>query len=430
MKAYLITVGDELLIGDIINTNIAWLGRTLTDVGLDVIAAVTIGDKANDLKQALAAADLKADLVIITGGLGPTHDDITKSVLADFLNTTLILHQPTLDFVKSIFDRRGLPFSTSNRGQADVLKGGNVLKNRLGTAPGLWFVKELTGTIFVALPGVPIEMRGIINKEVLPRLHELHKSLIYTFSTYLQVAGIGESTLYDTRLKQIVDILPDSISMAFLPHSGTITLRITGSDVNSVENAKKMIDTFLNSIKEAIGDDLYAEGKEVTLEAKVGELLIKKCKTIAVAESCTGGAVAHTITKVSGSSRYFKGGVVAYSNSVKIQLLGVDKDTLESVGAVSKETAIQMAKGIRKTLNTDIGLSTTGIAGPDGGTDEKPVGTVWFGYSDEIDSFAFKVRLTNARIQNQERSVIISLDNARRQLERIKSLPYGYKKEY
>lgn len=426
MKIVLVTIGDELLNGDIVNTNAAWMSRQITDLGGEVHAVETIGDSREQLLDVLSRSVNNAEVVLLTGGLGPTHDDITKKVICEFCGDELILDEPTLDFVKLIFERMELPFSSSNYDQAMVPSRADVLRNEKGTAPGLWM--KHGDAVIVAMPGVPVEMKHLMKTSVIPRLGDEFTRLHYSAVAYLQTAGIGESTLSDLKLSEVVEGLSEYESLAFLPHQGAITLRITARSPQSIEEAEQMVNRIKKQVYEAAKDEIFGEGKETSLASAIGVMLTEKNKTISVAESCTGGMIGAALTDIPGSSRYFSGGVIAYSNDVKQKELSVPEDILKKHGAVSAETAVAMAMGVRDSLNTDIGISTTGVAGPDGGTEEKPVGTVWFGFADAHEAFAVKAHLTKDRDGNRIRSVNFALDLVRRVLQGCEKLPYELQK--
>jgi len=426
MKIVLVSIGDELLNGDIINSNAAWMSRQITDVGGEVYAVETVGDNREQLLDVLTRSVQNAQVVLLTGGLGPTHDDITKKVLCEFLDDELVLHESTLNFVKRIFEQRELPFSSSNHDQAMVPSRADVLRNEKGTAPGLWMTCK--NAVIVAMPGVPVEMKFLMKSSVIPRLGDEFTRLHYSAVTYIQTAGIGESTLSDLKLSGVVGELTEFESLAFLPHQGSITLRVTARSPDSIEEAQERVERIKKQIYEAAKDEIFGEGKETTLDSAIGEMLKQKKMTISVAESCTGGMLGAALTDTPGSSEYMVGGIIAYSNHVKEQELGVSPEIIKEHGAVSAQTAIAMAKGVREKLNTDVGISTTGVAGPGGGTEEKPVGTVWFGYADNDESFAIKTQLTKDRDGNRIRSVNLALDLVRRVLQKCNSLPYELQK--
>jgi nicotinamide-nucleotide amidase len=426
MKAQIISIGNELLIGDTINTNASWLGEFLTGLGFTVTQVYTISDELELIKKTLKYALQESDVVICTGGLGPTHDDMTKKAVAELFDVGYKLDQQTLDYVKSIFEKRNIPFSKSNHSQAEVPENAEVLFNKAGTAPGMWFE---VGSYLAVLPGVPYEMKHLMKERVAPKLREVFGDIGYLYSHYIKTAGIGESTLSDEVLGDLSNYFEDGVSMAFLPSPGGVTLRLNGSGSTkdeAIKNLKSLTDVIHNKAEKYI----YGEGKDFTISEAVGEILKEKGWKISVAESCTGGLIANTFTDIAGSSDYFDGGIVSYANHVKVNQLGVLQKHLDSVGAVSKEVALQMAKGVSEKLGTDIGISTTGIAGPGGGTEEKPVGTVWMGfYQKGGEHFAIKAMFTKDRLINKERTKMVLLEVTRRVLKGIDTMPYDLKKQ-
>lgn len=426
MQCHIISIGNELLIGDTVNTNASWLGQELTEAGVDVTHVHTIGDELNDMKTVLESAFSSADLVITTGGLGPTHDDITKKAVTELFDCELVVKEDVLNFIKKIFKQRNIPFSESNYHQAEVPDCCEVLFNTQGTAPGMWFERD--GAILVVLPGVPYEMKHLVKDKVLPKIREQYPEKEFRKSHYIITAGIGESTLSDEVIGDLSAMLNDNLSVAFLPSpQGTrICISAKGKSEQEIEDRIQPVAEF---IKKRGGDYIIGEGKGLELAEVVGNLLVDRKQWIATAESCTGGYVSNAITNVPGSSRYMKGGIVSYDNEVKINQLEVGRDMLESLGAVSKEVALQMAKGVADRLDSDIGISTTGIAGPEGGTKEKPVGTVWIGFWSKDEHFALHAQFTNDRLINKERSSAVALEMVRRCLLEIEEMPYGLKKQ-
>lgn len=427
MKCQIISIGDELLLGDTVNTNASWLGNILTGQGMRITQVKTIPDNETQIRKAITESMKDADLVITTGGLGPTHDDITKKTVADIFEVPMVIHEPTLDFIRKIFEKRNIPFSKSNYQQAEVPENCEVLFNKQGTAPGLWF--EANGSRLAVLPGIPYEMKNLLNDEVLPRIAPLTEGLGKVFSLHIKVAGVGESTLSDEVLGPLDDYLSDDISVAFLPSPRANTIRVNTLAVSN-EEANKKNESLIQFIYNKAGKYVIGEGKELTLSESVGSVLREHSLTISTAESCTGGLLADTITDVPGSSDYFTGGIISYANRIKTAELGVPESVLKKHGAVSKAVALQMAKGVARSMGTDIGLSTTGIAGPDGGSEEKPVGTVWIGFWSELHHFAIKTIFTKNRQLNKERSVAIALETVRRTILEIEPMPYGLKPYY
>lgn len=399
MNAYIITIGDELLIGQVVNTNASWIASELETNNIHVSRIVTIADDFHDITNALSEALLQSDVVIITGGLGPTKDDITKMALCDYFGMQLVMHEPSLANVVDFFTKRGLPISAINKMQGLVPDGCEPLVNRVGTAPGMWFERE--GKIIVSLPGVPFEMRWLMSEYVLPKLQRylgveaiLHKTIL--------TCGIGESFLSEL-LESWEAALPQNFRLAYLPDAGKVRLRLSArGDYKAI--LQEQIETQLATLKLLISDYIYGYDDE-NFASVIGKLLRDKNATLATAESCTGGELGHQITEISGASDYYLGGVITYSNHLKEQLLGVSADTLANYGAVSSETAQEMASGCRKLLSADFAIATTGIAGPTGGTEEKPLGTVWIAIASKDGVVSQKYVFRTTRAQHQERTV-------------------------
>lgn len=397
MKAIIVTIGDELLIGQVIDTNSAWLGAEISKLGFDIIEKISIHDRQEDILYVLNEVSGKADVVLITGGLGPTGDDITKPALCEFFHTRLVVDKEVFDMVSAMMKARNFPMNKNNRGQAEVPENCKVLKNPVGTAPGMWF--EQDGTIFVSLPGVPFEMKYLMKENVLPKLKErfhsqaiIHKNIM----TY----GISEAQLAE-KLTDFENNLPSEIKLAYLPDKGIIKLRLTCTCSNSIK-AEELINRQLGNLYAVIPDVIFAED-EKNMEEVIGDLLSMKKKTVGTAESCTGGNIAHLFTTVPGSSAWYIGSVVSYSNSVKENILDVPEKFIESYGAVSQHVVESMAEGARKILKTDFAVATSGIAGPDGGTAEKPVGTVWIAVTSDKKTVSKCFNYGNDRLNNINR---------------------------
>ncbi len=392
MNITIINIGDELLIGQVVNTNASTMSRMLTAAGMDVCKTLVVGDVYNDIWVAVDEALRDSDAVLVTGGLGPTKDDITKKLLCEYFDSELVESQVALDNVKRIFESRGYELTPVNRAQALVPKCCEVLNNDLGTAPCMWFARE--GKALVSLPGVPFEMEWLMRNRVLPKLQEtFHTDIIITKNILVQ--GIGESFLSDL-IEPWELSLPKNIKLAYLPVAGLTKLRLTvhgGYDP-----------AILKGLYDLAGKYIVGEDCE-TLDELVHKTLIGRGLTLATAESCTGGNIARLLTAQAGASAYFKGGIVAYSNEVKESTLGVKHSTLEAHGAVSEATVREMAEGVRQRLGADLAIATTGIAGPDGGTPEKPVGTVWIAVADATHTEAKLLQFgANRRQQNIDRS--------------------------
>lgn len=425
MNCYIISIGNELLIGDTVNTNASWLGEALTEVGVDVRHIHTIGDNLDIVKKVLDHALSSVDLVLTTGGLGPTHDDITKKAVTELFDCELIIDESVLEFIKKAFKKRNIPFSESNYHQAEVPDCCEVLFNTQGTAPGMWFDRGKTK--LVVLPGVPYEMKHLVKNKVIPKIREINGDTEFRHSHYITTAGIGESTLSDEIIGDLGPVLPQKTSVAYLPSPQGTRIRIStyGKSEKNIQDRIKSVTKF---IKQKAGKYIIGEGKNLMLPEILGNLLQQHEFGISIAESCTGGYVSNTITDIPGSSNYMKGGVIAYTNDVKINQLKVNPDDLDREGAVSKPVALQMAKGVAQNLKSDIGISTTGIAGPGGGTGEKPVGTVWIGFWSKDQHFALLANFTNNRLVNKERTSAVALEMVRRSILDIKEMPYGLKK--
>ena len=374
VNASIITIGDELLIGQTIDTNSAWIGQELNKIGVWLKRRVAVGDVWDDIWNALDAESKESDIIIITGGLGPTADDITKPLLCKYFGGKLIVNEDVLTHVKYLFDkvyRRPGPMLERNLKQAEVPDVCTVLHNERGTAPGMWFEKN--GKIYVSLPGVPHEMKGLMTNEVLPRIPK-YFDLPFIIHRTAFTMGTGESMIAE-KIKEFETGLPGHIKLAYLPGYGMVKLRLTAKG-DDKEKMEKELDEKFTVLKELV-DEWLVTDKDENLATVVTKILKEKNKTIGTAESCTGGYIAHLITSNPGSSVGYKGSIISYANDVKERVLGVTDKTLRTVGAVSEETVIQMVKGAIEKLNVDFVVATSGIMGPDGGTDEKPVGTVW-----------------------------------------------------
>lgn len=371
MKAEIITIGDEILIGQIVDTNSAWMGQQLNLLGIEIYQVTSVHDNQEHILKALENAEKNVDLVLITGGLGPTKDDITKKCLCDYFHTQLVFYPEVLEHVKSLLSVRNVAINQLNRDQALLPENCTVLHNSAGTASGMWF--ERNNTIFVSMPGVPFEMEAIMTEEVFPRLKKLGISQSIVHKTVLTI-GIPESMLAE-RLEHWENALPEFIKLAYLPSPMMVKLRLSGYGADE-QIIRSEIDEQVSKLLVLIPEAVFGFDSD-NLGIAIGRILAARGKTMATAESCTGGSIAQFITSNAGSSAYFNGGVVAYSNEIKQNLLGVRSELIEMYGAVSQEVAESMAVGAQKVLNADYAVATTGIAGPDGGSDEKPVGTVW-----------------------------------------------------
>jgi nicotinamide-nucleotide amidase len=414
MKAEIITIGDEILIGQTIDTNSAYMGKALNQIGITINRITSISDSKEEIIGAIQEAQTRCDLVIATGGLGPTRDDITKITLTEYFNTELITYPEIRGFIKDIFERRGLPILEVNLIQADLPKDCVIIPNKIGTASGMWF--ERNGKVVVSLPGVPYEMEYLMQHGVLDKIQETFETPTVIHKTVMTV-GVGESFLAD-RIKEWEDSLDEEeIHIAYLPSSGLVKIRLS---IISEEKlvAQERIDRKIMELLQIIPELVYGYDDQ-PLEVAIGELLINAEATLGTAESCTGGYLSHMITSVSGSSAYYQGSVISYSNEVKIKELSVKPIDLLKHGAVSKEVVEQMAKGLQKRLKVDYALATSGVAGPDGGSEEKPVGTVWIALATPNGKIISKLlKLEKNRGRNIHRSSIAALNLLRLELTR------------
>ena len=399
MNATIITIGDEILIGQIVDTNSAFISRCLNDAGITVIEKLSVGDQRQEIVRALDHSLLRNEVVILTGGLGPTKDDLTKKTLADYFDMTLVRDEQVYRMVEQMLSLRGIEFNALNKEQALVPDGCTVLPNRNGTAPGMWFERD--GHVVVSLPGVPFEMKALMQEEVMPRLKKrfaLHANVHRTIITF----GLAESVLAET-IAPWENALPAFLHLAYLPSPSAIRLRLSAYDTDR-ETAERAINDQFAALEKLIGPYIVGWEDGTTVQESVASLLKERRKTVAVAESCTGGAIASRFTALPGASAYFLCGVVSYSNEAKIALLGVDPETLARHGAVSREVAEQMAEGVRRIAGADYAVATTGIAGPTGGSPDKPVGTVWIAVATPEKTIARKMVYGKLREQNIERA--------------------------
>ena len=371
INASIITIGDELLIGQTIDTNSAFIARQLNSIGIWLKRRIAVGDDREAILNALESETRESQIIIMTGGLGPTADDITKPVLCEYFNSSLVTDPDVEKNILEIFKRLQRPAGERNLKQAEVPHNCKVLYNRRGTAPGMWFEKN--GIIYISLPGVPHEMKGLMEDSVIPGLKKMDGLPLILHKTLL-TAGVGESVIAD-KLESFEASLPSHIKLAYLPAYGQVKLRLS-SRTSDIQKGGKELDVFFKTLLREVNEWLVAD-EDVALERKLLEILQKENKTVATAESCTGGYIAHLLTSIPGSSKNFRGSVVAYSNDIKKDLLEVRSSTLDKSGAVSEATVLEMANGILKNLGSDFALATSGIMGPDGGSEEKPVGTVW-----------------------------------------------------
>jgi nicotinamide-nucleotide amidase len=411
MNAEIITIGDEILIGQTIDTNSAWLGKELNAVGIAIKQITSIKDTREDILESLRLAFQRADLILITGGLGPTQDDITKDVLCEYFETELEINQEVLNKIQTFFKERGREILEVNNLQASLPKACTVLPNELGTASGMWFEKE--GKVFVSMPGVPYEMKGLMSSEVLPKLKEQFELPSIIHRT-IMTEGIGESFLVEIIKEWEESLDAENIKVAYLPSPGIVRIRLSLFGNNYSEMESK-VNRKINELNRLIPTFIFAES-DVLFEKSIGDLLIQSGKTISTAESCTGGNIAHLLTSISGSSNYFLGSIVSYSNEIKVQELSVLESDLDEFGAVSQAVVEQMAKGVRAKMKTDFALATSGIAGPDGGSEEKPVGIVWIAIAYEGGVYSKKFMFEQNRSRNIKRASYAALSLLKRKI--------------
>ena len=398
MFAEVITIGDELLIGQVVDTNSAWMGQELNKIGIEVLRIVSIRDREKEILEAIDNAMERVNIVLVTGGLGPTKDDITKQTLCKYFHTELVFSEEVFENVKRVLAGK-IPMNALNKSQAMVPKDCTVINNPVGSASVSWFERD--EKVLVSMPGVPQEMTAVMTESVLPKLHERFQTDVIMHQTFL-VQHYPESVLAE-KLEPWESALPECIKLAYLPKLGIIRLRLTGRGQNR-EEVKVLLEREKVKLEKILGEDIFGE-EDTPLEVIVGELLKKKKLTVSTAESCTGGGIAALITSVPGSSEYFNGSIVAYSNEIKMSLLHVSAETLEKHGAVSRETVTEMVKGAMKTLKTDCAVATSGIAGPGGGTPEKPVGTVWIAAAYKNEIVAMKQEGDEGRKGNVEKAI-------------------------
>ena len=410
MQAHIITIGDEILIGQIVNSNAAWIGDRLTSIQVDVHSTSVVGDDSRQIMQEFKRVTDAFDIVLITGGLGPTHDDITRKCIVDFFKTQLVVDEDVLCDIKKFFEIRNRPLTKTNEDQALVPQICTPIRNPRGTAPGMWIEKD--DKIFVAMPGVPIEMKGMMETFIIPRLEaKVDKKKMFVRKNLL-TTGIPESTLFD-RLGNLDELLEGN-KMAFLPNQFGVRMRLT-VEGETEETAQNKLDEIEQKIRALVGRYIYGK-EEDTLEEVISRLLIDRGLKIAIAESCTGGLISNRITNISGSSTFFERGVITYSNAAKVEILHVDEDTIQKNGAVSLEVVRQMAEGVRAVSGSDIGIGVTGILGPTGATESKPVGLVFIGVCDDKICAAKEFRFGDDRLLNKDRASQAALEMLRRNL--------------
>lgn len=408
MNCTIVTIGDELLIGQTIDTNSAWIGQQLNAIGAKVHEILSVSDDAAHIIDGLNRASSQSQIVLITGGLGPTKDDITKHTLCKYFGVEEVYHEETFEKLRVIFEKRGLAILELNKKQAMLPSNCEVIPNDRGTAPGMWF--DVNGVVYMSMPGVPYEMKQMMTNYVLPKLagrftfpHIIHRNLM--------TCGIGESSIAKI-LDEFENNLPSSMKLAYLPDLGIVKLRLSAYEVTNAE-AEAEVDTQFDKLKELMKEYSYAH-EDIKLEELIGNLFLARGKTFALAESCSGGYAGHLITSIPGSSKYFEGSTVTYSYQMKEAILGVKKETLETQGAVSEACVREMLEGLLRVSTADYGVSISGIAGPDGGTPEKPVGTVCFAVGDRSRIVTKTLHLFPRRMENIRLSSITGLNLLRK----------------
>ena len=401
MNAVIITIGDEILLGQILDTNSRYMARQLGNMGVEVVKMFTVRDDREEISRVVGEAMEISDLVLVTGGLGPTKDDVTKKVLADCFGTQLVYTEEVMGWLKELLAGRGIALNENNKSQAWLPENCRILRNFKGTASGMWF--ERGGKDLISMPGVPFEMEHLMETYVLPDLQKKYPRLQLAYKM-LKVYDIPESELAE-RLEDWENRLPAGIGLAYLPSPGLVKLRVTAKG-----EAIARLDAYYTTLKESLEGLRYTEGEENTVEKQFGVMLRSKGKTVATAESCTGGYIAHLITSVAGSSEYYKGGVVAYTNEIKANVLGVNVADIEQYGAVSEPVVRQMAEGVKRLTGADCAIATSGVAGPGGGTEDKPVGTVWIGIATPERTIARKFVFSFTRERNIAKAAVKAME--------------------
>lgn len=409
MKANVISIGDELLIGQTINTNASYIGAKLTETGLIVSRVVTTSDEMDNIIHEIAAALKNSDVVLVTGGLGPTHDDLTREAICKYFNTSLRRDEDVYNDIKERFARFGRELTPTNEDQCMVPDCCQAIRNFNGTAPGYWIEKD--DKVVVVMPGVPREMKAMVENFVLPNLKTRYNDRLKKIARLnILTTGIAESTLYD-KLSPIDEVFPD-VKVAFLPNLNGVKIRLT-AEADTMETATEIVMAAQQQLRLRAGRYIYCEGDD-DLSKVIGNLLRERQLTLAIAESCTGGNISNLLTDHSGSSEYYERGIVAYSNASKVEILNVDEDLISEKGSVSEEVALEMCKGVRSISGTDLGLSITGILGPKGATPTKPVGLVYIGVASHDRSVVRKFNFGGTRIENKVRASQAALEMVRR----------------
>jgi nicotinamide-nucleotide amidase len=405
MKATLLTVGDELLIGQVIDSNAAWIAGQLYLLGIGVARKISVGDNLPDIIEAVERSFQDTDVILMTGGLGPTKDDVTKKALMQYFDCELVFSEETYERIRKIFEKRNIPLREAHRNQCFLPEKAELLFNRLGTAPGMWF--ESNGKILVSMPGVPYEMKYIMEHGVLPRLKDRSGTIL--LQKTIRTIGVGESSLADL----VEPLLMESpVKIAYLPSIGQVRLRLS-IEGQSADGLQELLEEKVSLLERELGSIIFGYD-ETTIEEAIGQMLRQRKLSLITAESCTGGYLAHLITSVPGSSDYFTGSIVAYSNSIKTSILRVSPKTLERWGAVSKLTVEEMVRGALRSSEADLAIAVSGIAGPGGGSDDKPVGTIWIAVGDIDNMITKKYLFTKDRIINIKYTGIYALDLLRK----------------
>ena len=408
MNAEIISIGDELLIGQVINTNASWIAQKLNLVGISIKQITVVSDEKQHIKEAIDLASSRAEIILITGGLGPTNDDITKITLCEYFDCELVFDYWAFGDIEELFGQRGLPVTEINKKQAELPEKCFPIRNTCGTAPGMWF--DQNGKIIISMPGVPFEMKPMMEDFIIPKLQE-HFKLPNIFHKTILTQGVGESFLSET-IADWENSLPSHIKLAYLPSPGIVRLRLSGQGIDKAQIRNEIM-SFVKTLNSQIPQYIYGYDDDL-LEEIIGKLLNAENKTISTAESCTGGFISHKITSVPGSSKYFKGSFIAYSDEIKTDFLGVKKVTILNFGAVSEQTAIEMAMNVMTKFNTDYAISATGIAGPDGGTEEKPIGLTWIAIASPEGVFAKKFLFGESRERTILKTSIQALNMLRK----------------
>lgn len=404
VKVEIITIGDEILIGQIVDTNSAWMATELNKSGFEIAQITSVHDKANHIVESLNLALNRVDIILFTGGIGPTNDDITKQTLTNYFDTKLVFDESIIRNIEQLFSTRpNFVINELTRAQAMVPEKCTVIPNLVGTAPITWFEKD--GKVIVSMPGVPYEMKQAMNLEIIPRLQKYFQTPALLHKT-VQVYGYGESALA-LEIADWENELPENVSLAYLPNYGIVKLRLSGTS-NDILALEFIINQQIGKLSQILGSSIVAY-EDIPIAELVGNLLITKGLTVATAESCTGGNIAHQFTMIPGSSAFYKGSVVAYSNEIKANVLQISAEDVEKYGAVSQIVVIQMAENVRKLLKTDVAIATSGIAGPTGGTADKPIGTVWIAICSEEKTVSREFHFGSLREQNIERATQAAL---------------------